>query len=112
MTPQITPDEKVIMDLEVNNDSQGQDVNTGNGGTAPSIDTRKINTQVLVDNGQTVVLGGIYDQTKIDSISKVPLLGDVPVLGRLFRFESTDTSKRELLIFVTPRIVAEGLRVN
>lgn len=112
VTPQITPDEKVIMDLEVNNDSQGQDVNTGNGGTAPSIDTRKINTQVLVDNGQTVVLGGIYDQTKIDSISKVPLLGDVPVLGRLFRFESTDTSKRELLIFVTPRIVAEGLRVN
>ena len=112
VTPQITPDEKVIMDLEVNNDSQGQDVNTGNGGTAPSIDTRKVNTQVLVDNGQTVVLGGIYDQSKVDSVSKVPLLGDIPYLGRAFRFDSTRTSKRELLIFVTPRIVSEDLRVN
>ncbi len=112
VTPQITPDEKVIMDLEVNNDSQGQDVNTGNGGTAPSIDTRKVTTQVLVDNGQTVVLGGIYDQSKIDSVSKVPLLGDIPYLGRAFRFDSTRTSKRELLIFVTPRIVSEDLRVN
>ena len=112
VTPQITPDEKVIMDLEVNNDSQGQDVNTGNGGTAPSIDTRKVNTQVLVDNGQTVVLGGIYDQSKVDSVSKVPLLGDIPYLGRAFRFDSTRTSKRELLIFVTPRIVSDDLRVN
>ena len=112
VTPQITPDEKVIMDLEVNNDSQGQDVNTGNGGTAPSIDTRKVNTQVLVDNGQTVVLGGIYDQSKVDSVSKVPLLGDIPYLGRAFRFDSTRTSKRELLIFVTPRIVYYDLRVN
>lgn len=112
VTPQITPDEKVIMDLEVSNDSQGQDVNTGNGGTAPSIDTRRVNTQVLVDNGQTVVLGGIYDQTRVDSVSKVPVLGDIPFLGRAFRFNSTDTSKRELLIFVTPRIVSETLRVN
>ena len=112
VTPQITPDEKVIMDLEVNNDSQGVDVNTGNGGTAPSIDTRKVNTQVLVDNGQTVVLGGIYDQQKVDSVSKVPLLGDIPFIGRAFRFDSTRTSKRELLIFVTPRIVSENLRVN
>lgn len=112
VTPQITPDEKIIMDLEVNNDSQGQDVNTGNGGTAPSIDTRKVTTQVLVDNGQTVVLGGIYDQSKTDSVNKVPLLGDIPYLGRIFRFDSTRTSKRELLIFVTPRIVSETLRVN
>jgi len=112
VTPQITPDEKVIMDLEVNNDSQGQDVNTGNGGTAPSIDTRKVTTQVLVDNGQTVVLGGIYDQQKINSASKVPLLGDIPFLGRAFRFDSSSTSKRELLIFVTPRIISEDLRVN
>ncbi|MES2683132.1 MAG: type IV pilus secretin PilQ [Pseudomonadota bacterium] len=112
VTPQITPDEKVIMDLEVNNDSQGQDVNTGNGGTAPSIDTRKVNTQVLVDNGQTVVLGGIYDQSKTDSQSKVPLLGDIPFIGRAFRFDSTRTAKRELLIFVTPRIVSDDLRLN
>ncbi len=112
VTPQITPDEKIVMDLEVNNDSQGQDVNTGNGGTAPSIDTRRVITQVLVDNGQTVVLGGIYDQSRIDSQSKVPLLGDIPYLGRAFRFDSTRTTKRELLIFVTPRIVSENLRVN
>ena len=112
VTPQITPDEKVIMDLEVNNDSQGADVNTGNGGTAPAIDTRKVITQVLVDNGQTVVLGGIYDQSKIQSASKVPLLGDIPFLGRAFRFDSSRNSKRELLIFVTPRIVSEDLRVN
>lgn len=112
VTPQITPDEKVIMDLEINNDSQGQDVNTGNGGLAPSIDTRKVNTQVLVDNGQTVVLGGIYDQSKVESVSKVPLLGDIPYLGRAFRFDSSRNSKRELLIFVTPRIVSENLRVN
>ena len=111
VTPQITPDEKVVMDLEVNNDSQGQDVNTGTG-TAPSIDTRKVNTQVLVDNGQTVVLGGIYDQSKIDSESKVPLLGDIPFLGRAFRFNTSRTNKRELLIFVTPRIISENLRVK
>lgn len=112
VTPQITPDEKIIMDLEVNNDSQGSDVNTGNGGTAPAIDTRKVTTQVLVDNGQTVVLGGIYDQSRINSVSKVPLLGDIPYLGRAFRFDSVRTTKRELLIFVTPRIVSENLRVN
>ena len=111
VTPQITPDEKVVMDLEVNNDSQGQDVNTGTG-TAPSIDTRKVNTQVLVDNGQTVVLGGIYDQSKIDSESKVPVLGDIPFIGRAFRFNTTRTNKRELLIFVTPRIISENLRVK
>jgi len=111
VTPQITPDEKVVMDLEVNNDSQGQDVNTGTG-TAPSIDTRKVNTQVLVDNGQTVVLGGIYDQSKVDSESKVPLLGDIPFIGRAFRFDTSRTNKRELLIFVTPRIISDALRVK
>jgi type IV pilus assembly protein PilQ len=112
VTPQITPDEKVIMDLDVTNDSQGPDVTTAEGGSAPSIDTRRVTTQVLVDNGQTVVLGGIYDQTRTESVTKVPLLGDLPYIGRAFRFDSTRSAKRELLIFVTPRIVSENLRVN
>lgn len=110
--PQITPDEKIIMDLEVNNDSRGQDVNTGNGGLAPSIDTRKINTQVLVDNGQTVVLGGIYQQTNRDTVNKIPFLGDLPFLGNAFKFRSNVSTKAELLIFITPRIITEGLKVN
>lgn len=110
--PQITPDEKIIMDLEVNNDSRGQDVNTGNGGLAPSIDTRKITTQVLVDNGQTVVLGGIYQQTTRDTISKVPFFGDLPILGNIFKFRSNVNTKAELLIFITPKIITEGLKVN
>jgi type IV pilus assembly protein PilQ len=112
VTPQITPDEKIIMDLEVNKDSRGQDVNTGNGGTAPSIDTRKVVSQVLVDNGQTVVLGGIYEQTRTDTVSKIPLLGDLPVVGAAFRKKTNVASKAELLIFVTPRIVSEGLKIN
>jgi len=112
VTPQITPDNRVIMDLAVNNDSRGQDVNTGTGGTAPAIDTRKVTTQVLVDNGQTVVLGGIYEQTNNDSVTKVPLLGDVPLLGVLFRTKSKIANKTELLIFITPKILSEGLKVN
>ncbi|MCK9193772.1 MAG: type IV pilus secretin PilQ, partial [Nevskia sp.] len=113
VTPQITPDNRVIMDLAVNNDSRGQDINTGIGGAqAPSIDTRKVTTQVLVDNGQTVVLGGIYEQTNNDTITKVPLLGDVPILGALFRTKTKVSNKTELLIFITPKILSEGLKVN
>lgn len=112
VTPQITPDGRVIMDLAVTNDTQGTDVNTGSGGTAPAIDTRKVNTQVLVDNGQTVVLGGIYEQTNNDSVAKVPLLGDIPVLGVLFRTTTKIQNKTELLIFITPKILTEGLKIN
>lgn len=112
VTPQITPDNRVIMDLAVTNDTQGTDVNTGSGGTAPAIDTRKVNTQVLVDNGQTVVLGGIYEQTTNGSVTKVPVLGDVPVLGALFRTTTKIANKTELLIFITPKILSEGLKVN
>lgn len=112
VVPQITPDEKVIMDLEVNKDTLGQDVNTGNGGRAPAIDTRKVNTQVLVDNGQTVVLGGIYEQISRDVVNKIPLLGDIPLIGNAFKFKSNESRKAELLIFVTPKIVSEGLKVN
>lgn len=112
VTPQITPDERIIMDLEVKNDSVGQQVANVLGGTIPSIDTRKVNTQVLVDNGQTVVLGGIYQQDNRKTVTKVPFLGDLPLVGSLFRSTSLVNNKRELLIFVTPKILQEGLRVN
>jgi type IV pilus assembly protein PilQ len=112
VTPQITPDNRVIMDLAVTNDSQGTNVAQSGGGAAPAIDTRKVTTQVLVDNGQTVVLGGIYEQTVNDTVTKVPVLGDVPVLGALFRSKSKVQNKTELLIFITPKILSEGLKVN
>jgi type IV pilus assembly protein PilQ len=106
-TPQITPDGRIILDLAINKDSVGQNVPSGQGGFIPSIDTRKIITQVLINDGQTVVLGGILETEKFDSQGKVPWLGDIPVLGRLFRQDSTSNKKRELLIFVTPRMLSE-----
>jgi len=111
VTPQITPDDRIIMDLNVKNDSRGQDVNSGLG-QIPSIDTREVTTQVLVNNGETVVLGGVYQQTQSFSVTKVPLLGDLPLLGYLFRTTNAVNNKRELLIFVTPKILGEGIRVN
>ncbi|AXQ27286.1 type IV pilus secretin PilQ [Solimonas sp. K1W22B-7] len=111
VTPQITPDDRVVMDLAVTNDSQGENVSIGVG-TAPAIDTRRLNTQVLVRSGETVVLGGVYNQESRSDQVKVPLLGDVPMLGRLFRNDSKNSNKRELLIFVTPKVLQDGLRVN
>lgn len=104
VTPQITPDDRVIMDLAVNNDTVG-DIFAG----VPSIDTREVNTQVLVNNGDTVVLGGIYEQIKREEIDKVPFLGDIPLLGYFFRHSLESDSKRELLIFVTPKILKDSL---
>lgn len=111
VTPQITPDNRVLMDLEVTNDTQGTNVSTG-AGSAPAIDTRRVTTQVLVKTGETVVLGGVYQQDTGKDVTKVPLLADIPVLGRLFRDDKNNTNKRELLIFVTPKILQEGLKVN
>lgn len=111
VTPQITPDNRVLMDLQVTNDTQGATVPTGIG-SAPAIDQRSVTTQALVKTGETVVLGGVYIQNNNEALSKVPLLGDVPFLGRLFRKDSNTKTKRELLIFVTPKILQEGLRVN
>ena len=109
VTPQITPDNNIIMDLKVHKDSVGQIISTGGlGGTVPSIDTRAIETQVLVANGQTVVLGGIYETERRGTISKVPLLGDIPVLGYLFRSKQLVHNKAERLIFVTQRILEQG----
>jgi len=107
VTPQITPDDQVILDLSVNKDSVGQ-VFAG----TPSIDTREVSTQVLVNNGDTVVLGGIYEQIKNHQITKVPLLGDIPVLGFLFRHTLKSNERRELLIFVTPKILKDTLSVS
>jgi type IV pilus assembly protein PilQ len=108
VTPQITPDNRVILDLVVAKDSVGQVVPSATGGFVPSIDTREITTQVLVNDGQTVVLGGILETERRDVEQKVPWLGDIPGLGYLFKSTSKTDNKDELLIFVTPRILREG----
>lgn len=109
VTPQITPDNNIIMDLRVHKDNVGEIISTGGlGGTVPSIDTRAVETQVLVADGQTVVLGGIYETERRESIKKVPFLGDIPFAGALFRSKQRVDNKAELLIFVTPRILEEG----
>ena len=107
VTPQITPDDRVVMDLEVNKDSVG-----GIFSGIPSINTRSVTTQVLVNNGDTVVLGGIYEQTTAKGEDKVPLLGDIPLLGYLFKSTSKQESKSELLIFVTPKILKESMAIG
>ena len=109
VTPQITPDNNIIMDLRVSKDNVGEIISTGGlGGTVPSIDTRSVETQVLVADGQTVVLGGIYETERRETIKKVPILGDIPLVGALFRSKQRIDNKAELLIFVTPRILEEG----
>ncbi|HQN64773.1 MAG TPA: type IV pilus secretin PilQ [Methylophilus sp.] len=104
VTPQITPDEKIIMDLEVKKEKVGQ-VFFG----VPSIDTQKVNTQVLVSNGETAVLGGIYEQTERNDVSKVPFFGDLPVIGNAFKRRTKQDDKTELLIFITPKIMDESI---
>jgi type IV pilus assembly protein PilQ len=112
VTPQITPDDRIIMDLSVTKDSVGEVVPSATGGFVPSIDTRTIETQVLVDDGETVVLGGIVETESRETYTKVPVLGDIPVLGYLFRSRVSVDNDSELLIFVTPRILDEGARIN
>ncbi|ALO43482.1 type IV pilus secretin PilQ family protein [Pseudoalteromonas phenolica] len=107
VTPQITPDNKIILDLVITQDTRGDNVQTPNG-PAVAINTQEIETQVLVENGQTIVLGGIYQQEITSAVTKVPLLGDVPYLGVLFRNTRHINEKRELLIFVTPKIMLDG----
>ena len=104
VTPQITPDDRIVMDLEVNKDEVGE---TFLG--VPSIDTRSVRTQVLVDNGETVVLGGIYEQTSTQSSTRVPFFGDLPYVGFLFKTNLNEDRQRELLVFVTPKIIKEGM---
>jgi type IV pilus assembly protein PilQ len=109
VTPAITPDDRIIMDLVVTKDEP--DFSRVVDGT-PTINTREIETRVLVDNGETVVLGGVYERTKIFSKEQVPWLGDVPVLGRLFKQEAREDNNSELLIFVTPKILKGDLVGN
>ena len=108
VTPLITPDNRVILDIDVSDDSVGQQVTSATGGSVPSINTRQIITQVLVADGQTVVLGGILDTTKSYAANKVPWLGDIPILGNLFKSTTNINNKSELLIFITPKILREG----
>jgi len=105
--PQITPDDNIIMDLNVHKDSVGQVTTAG-----PSIDTKQIATSVLVQNGGTVVIGGIYSQTESDNTTKVPVLGDVPYIGFLFRNNSKVDNKNELLIFISPRIIKSSVTLR
>jgi type IV pilus assembly protein PilQ len=104
VTPQITPEGAIFLNVNVNRDSPSS-IATGGAGVA--IDTKAVQTQVLVENGGTVVLGGIYEQTERTTITKVPLLGDIPVVGWLFRNRTRVNDRTELMIFITPRVVSE-----
>ncbi|HEY6455133.1 MAG TPA: type IV pilus secretin PilQ [Steroidobacteraceae bacterium] len=111
VTPQITPDNRIILDLDVKKDTVGTITVASGGVNVPSIDTQEITTQVLVSDGQTVVLGGILQTTHRIDETKVPYLGDVPILGNLFKTTTKTNDKDELLIFVTPKILHEGVNV-
>ena len=106
VTPQITPDDRIIMDLNVNKDSVGRVYNG-----VPSIDTKEVGTQVLVDNGETLVLGGIYERDKLDEVDRVPFFGELPMVDWLFKTTRKHDDKQELLIFITPKIVKENFHL-
>jgi type IV pilus assembly protein PilQ len=109
VTPNITPDDRIMLDLKVNQDSVGELVPSGRGGFIPSIDTTQLTTQVLVGNGETVVLGGVFKTEDIEAVNKVPYLGDIPYVGAFFRSTTTSHKKTETLNFITPRILADTL---
>ena len=110
--PLITPDNRIILDLTVSDDTVGQVVVASGGVNVPSINTRAINTQVVLTDGQTVVLGGILETNHTDAETKVPWFGDIPVLGNLFKNTTKTDDKDELLVFVTPKIIHEGVSIN
>jgi type IV pilus assembly protein PilQ len=107
VTPQITPEGNVILQVQVNKDSLGTLTALGR-----EINVKEVRTQVLVENGGTVVIGGIFEQNESTTTTKVPFLGDVPVLGNLFKTNTRDTQRTELLVFLTPRIVTEKAAVR
>jgi len=109
VTPQITPDGKISMELDVNKDTPNTQLSTGAG---VAIDTKHVKTQVLVENGGTVVIGGIYTQTTRNNTTRIPFFGDLPYIGFLFKNRETIDDKTELLVFITPRIVADNLSVR
>jgi len=102
VTPQITPEGGVIMDVDITNDSVGAPTIAGY-----AIDTKRVQTNVLVENGGTVVIGGIFTMSEGNDVSKVPLLGDIPIIGNLFKTRKSVAEKREMLIFITPRVMTE-----
>ena len=102
MTPQITPEGNVILDVDVTKDTVGRSTTAGF-----AINTKHVKTQVLVENGGTVVIGGIFEQSEREDVTKVPFLGDVPYLGNLFKTRTKQSSKTELLIFLTPKVVTD-----
>ncbi|WP_395024134.1 type IV pilus secretin PilQ [Comamonas odontotermitis] len=102
VVPQITPEGNIILDLDVSKDSKGVDTVSG-----PAIDTKHVKTQVLVENGGTVVIGGIFELQESESVNKIPLLGDVPVLGNLFKNRTRESEKREMLVFITPKMISD-----
>jgi type IV pilus assembly protein PilQ len=105
VTPQVTPDGNVVLDVDVSKDSKGENTAAGF-----AINNQHVKTKVMVENGGTVVLGGIYQQSETDNDSKVPLFGDLPVVGYLFKTTARSTSKTELLVFITPKIVTDHLQ--
>ncbi len=102
VTPQITPEGSIILDVDVNKDSRGETTPAG-----IAINTKHIQTQVLVENGGTVVIGGIFELIEIDDTTKVPLFGDLPLVGNLFKNRSKTANKSELLVFITPRVISD-----
>ena len=107
VTPQITPEGNILLDLDINKDSRGETTAAG-----IAINTKHIRTQVLVENGGTVVIGGIFELTESDTETKVPLLGDIPVAGNLFKSRSRNTNKQEMLVFITPKMIADRAAVR
>jgi type IV pilus assembly protein PilQ len=108
VTPQITPDNRIIMTVEIHKDSVGQVINIA-GSQYPSIDTKNVTTLIAVNNGDTAVIGGIYEETLTNSVTKVPFLGDIPIIGYAFKTTDKEIEKTELLIFLTPRIIKESV---
>jgi len=102
VTPQITPEGNIILDLDVNKDSRGESTDQG-----VAIDTKHIRTQVLVENGGTVVIGGIFEMEETQQVNKIPVLGDVPVVGNLFKNKTKESTKREMLVFITPKVITD-----
>lgn len=111
VTPQITPDDRIVMDLQINKDTVGEIFSSGNV-SVPSIDTREVATQVLVNNGETVVLGGVYEQNLLEAVDMVPFFGKLPLIGRFFQHTIHQDDKTELLVFVTPKIIKDNVSLS
>ncbi len=107
VTPKITPDDRITLTVDLHDDTVGSLY-----GGIPSINSKEVSTTILVDNGGTVVIGGIYTQELVDTLAKVPLLGDIPFLGWLFKNDAKKDTKDELLVFITPKILKDALNLN